>query len=136
MPNFNFDALFESLSRRFERFGLVECKGSSPLYERLSLSIAADPEVLAQVPADSAPLVFHTFTLNQFAQAAREHFTALLSELAIKRELFRVSIEWMGTEQPEVRLARYAGGEADERLLAHCHPHGEWLEWLRVPGSR
>ncbi len=35
------------LARRFEQFARIECHGSSPLYERLSLEIAKDPELLA-----------------------------------------------------------------------------------------
>ncbi|MGH2598617.1 MAG: DUF2332 domain-containing protein [Dehalococcoidia bacterium] len=37
----------DALARRFERFARLECHGSSPLYERLSLGIAADPDLLA-----------------------------------------------------------------------------------------
>ena len=33
----------EDLGRRFERFARLECHGSSPLYERFSLGISADP---------------------------------------------------------------------------------------------
>ena len=37
----------EDLSRRFRRFAELECRGSSPLYERLSLQVADDSELLA-----------------------------------------------------------------------------------------
>ena len=37
----------EDLSRRFRRFAELECRGSSPLYERLSLHVADDSELLA-----------------------------------------------------------------------------------------
>jgi hypothetical protein len=41
------DLPLDSLSRRFQRFA-VECRHhASPLYERLSVSVAADPEMLA-----------------------------------------------------------------------------------------
>jgi len=36
----------EALAERFQHFGEEECRGSSPLYERLSLAAARDPEVL------------------------------------------------------------------------------------------
>lgn len=39
-------AQLDDLSNRFERFAEQECRNSSPLYERLSLGIAADPEIL------------------------------------------------------------------------------------------
>ena len=42
----------EDLSRRFRRFAELECRGSSPLYERLSNSIAGDsPSLLALATA-------------------------------------------------------------------------------------
>lgn len=37
----------DSLGRRFERFAQLEVHDISPLYERLSLGVAADPEMLA-----------------------------------------------------------------------------------------
>ncbi len=37
------------LAERFWQFGVLECRDSSPLYERLSGAIAADPEILALV---------------------------------------------------------------------------------------
>ena len=44
----------DTLSRRFERFARLECHGSSPLYERLALAIAADPLMLA-LAAEARP---------------------------------------------------------------------------------
>ncbi|HZA23869.1 MAG TPA: DUF2332 family protein, partial [Dehalococcoidia bacterium] len=41
------DLSLESLAQRFQRFARLECHGSSPLYERLSLDIAADQLMLA-----------------------------------------------------------------------------------------
>lgn len=40
--------------RAFERFAVHECRGRSPLYERLSLGIARDPDLLA-IAAHAAP---------------------------------------------------------------------------------
>lgn len=41
--------MHEALSQVFERFAKEECHNSSPLYERLSLAIAKDPEMLSLV---------------------------------------------------------------------------------------
>jgi hypothetical protein len=41
----------EALAERFRHFGEQECRGSSPLYERLSLAAARDPEVLGLLAA-------------------------------------------------------------------------------------
>ena len=40
-----------ALAERFRHFGEQECRGSSPLYERLSLAAARDPEVLGLLAA-------------------------------------------------------------------------------------
>ena len=39
--------LLGEISERFRLFGELECPGMSPLYERLSLGVSSDPEVLA-----------------------------------------------------------------------------------------
>jgi hypothetical protein len=41
----------EAVAERFRHFGQQECRGSSPLYERLSLAAARDPEVLGLLAA-------------------------------------------------------------------------------------
>ena len=52
----------EDLSRRFRRFAELECRGSSPLYERLSISMARDAELLEMAarcnPTQPAPNLF------------------------------------------------------------------------------
>lgn len=88
------------------------------------------PEVAATVPTDSAFTIFHSFTINQFPKELREKLWEQFKELSKERELFVVSIEWIATEQPQLRLDRYIQGEKQTQLLAHCDPHGQWLEWL------
>jgi hypothetical protein len=29
-----------------------------------------------------------------------------------------------------MELTAWHQGQAEHRLLAYCHPHGQWLEWL------
>lgn len=38
--------MINSLPKKFRNFAVMECKGSSPLYEYLSLQIAEDHEML------------------------------------------------------------------------------------------
>jgi len=47
MPEFSEHLDQEKLSQIFRRFGELECKGASPLYETLSLSVAEDEDLLA-----------------------------------------------------------------------------------------
>jgi hypothetical protein len=41
------DLSLEALAQTFQRFAREEVRDASPLYEKLSLSIAEDPEILA-----------------------------------------------------------------------------------------
>jgi hypothetical protein len=88
------------------------------------------PEVLATVPSDQSLCVFHTHTVNQFPPDARTRLSALLTEHALGRDLYRVSIEWLGQTSPRLELTAYKDGVQTEHLLAYCGSHGEWLEWL------
>jgi hypothetical protein len=146
----------DDLAQRFERFARRECH-VSPLYERLSLGIADDPElltiaaqvarhdpprllagnaldllpaVLATIPRDHAVCVFHTHTINQFPPEDRVRLAVLLAEQAIGRRLHRVALEWLGETHPRLELIAYQDSGPREQLLAYCGSHGEWLEWL------
>jgi hypothetical protein len=88
------------------------------------------PEVLTTIPRDQALCVFHTHTINQFPPEARAHLSALLAEHARGRDLYRVSIEWLGHTYPSLELISHKDGVKTEHLLAYCGSHGEWLEWL------
>jgi hypothetical protein len=88
------------------------------------------PEVLTTIPRDQALCVFHTHTINQFPPEARARLSALLAEHARGRDLYRVSIEWLGDTYPSLELISHKGGAKTEHLLAYCGSHGEWLEWL------
>jgi hypothetical protein len=86
------------------------------------------PEVLANLPEGATPCVFHSFTLNQFPIDAREEFSAILASHASRRNLYRVSVEWLGGgDAPVLSLSRYAQAGIEEQTLARCDDHGEWL---------
>lgn len=89
------------------------------------------PEVLEVVPAGATACVFHTFTVNQFSEEARRRFGDLLRKHANKRDLYRISIEWLGAEDaPLLTLSALERGDETETLLARCDDHGEWIKWL------
>lgn len=87
------------------------------------------PEVLNNIPTGTIACVFHTFTINQFSEEARERFDDLLRDHATRRGLYRVSVEWIGANAPLLRLAFYEDNAEKVTLLARCDDHGEWLEW-------
>jgi hypothetical protein len=94
-------------------------------------ALADLPDVLARVPEDEALVVFHSFVINQFSQAGREQFSALLAAQSIQRTIYRLSIEWLHTPETQLELRVYRGGvEVEHTLLAYVESHGRWLQWL------
>jgi hypothetical protein len=90
------------------------------------------PEVLATIPADQALCVFHTHTVNQFPPEERARLASRLAACGATRDLYQVSIEWLGEASPHLELAAFERGMKTATLLAYCGSHGEWLEWLDV----
>lgn len=92
------------------------------------------PAVLASIPEDVLPVVFHSHTLNQFPPAARAEFDGLLASHSQAREIWRISMEWLTRpENPELEVSLYAGGARREtHTLAGYEAHGDWLEWLEA----
>jgi len=87
------------------------------------------PGVLANVPADAALCIYHSFTLNQFSSEARERFAALITEHAAQRNLALIAIEWR-EPYPSVDLSLFEDAARTDLRLAHCDAHGSWIEWL------
>jgi hypothetical protein len=88
------------------------------------------PTALGEAPPDASLVVYDTFAINQFTPAGRERLDAMLADEAARRPLVRVSIGWRAGEGSTVQLITYDTGSARSRLLARCHPHGEWIEWI------
>lgn len=93
-------------------------------------ALANLPGLFAAIPADRAVVVFHSFVTYQMDETSRIRLHAILRELSARREIFRISFEWIGTETPLVELDRFKEGFEEHTLLAAADPHGRWLEWL------
>ncbi|HET7089463.1 MAG TPA: DUF2332 domain-containing protein [Anaerolineae bacterium] len=95
------------------------------------------PQVIAAVPRGTPVCVFHTHTANQFPREAREQLIALIEEHGRRRDVYRVSAEWIGTPQTQLELVAYEQGVKTEKLLAYVDGHARWIEWLdkRLPTS-
>src|SRR5581483_7818022 len=89
------------------------------------------PGVVQKAPREAAVCVFHTYTVNQFSPANRVRLSALLAELPQGREsFFRISTEGIAGLLPQLELTFWENRIPQHFLLAHCHAHGEWIEWL------
>lgn len=88
------------------------------------------PAALESLPVGTVPCVFACFTLNQFEPGARNAFFRLLAEQSRGRPLYFLSLEYIGSNVPLLRLHTFQDGTAGpEEVLARCQAHGNWLEW-------
>ena len=83
---------------------------------------------IARVPEDQPVCVYHTMAVYQFTDDMRETLDAILTMAGLRRTVWRLGME--GARDGTLLLSSYRDGKKDERLLANCHPHGAWLEWL------
>ncbi len=89
------------------------------------------PDVLTQIPQDQQICVMHSFTLNQFSENDREKFDQILEMASANRSIWRISLEWIGTENPELIITEYSlGKKNNSNKLAECHGHGDWIRWM------
>jgi hypothetical protein len=78
-------------------------------------------------------VVLHSIAFQYFPQDAKARIAAAL-ERSGAAATDRAPLAWLryehdaGDERITLRLRTWPGGE--ERLLAHCHPHGSAMRWL------
>lgn len=93
--------------------------------------VALLPSLFREVPMDTTLCVFHSHTVNQFPQEARERFDTTLRVESQNRSIYRLALEGLaGQPFAAMTLFHYAQGECTERVLAHYDPHGAWCAWL------
>ncbi|HUS14969.1 MAG TPA: DUF2332 domain-containing protein [Chloroflexia bacterium] len=92
--------------------------------------LAVLPDVLASVPRDATLCLFHSYVLGQLPQATRDGLAALIADHGQERDLHLISIEWLKTPYPRLEWTTYRQGTAEHQVLANCHQHGEWVDWL------
>lgn len=101
-------------------------------------------EALAEAEADHALCVYHTQVVYQFSEEMRDALEAILTLAGLRRAVWRLSLESVPVSfaigLPKdastqdggcpMLLSRYRDGARHTRVLARCHPHGGWIEWL------
>lgn len=87
------------------------------------------PDALAALPRDAAPVVYHTIAVYQFSKEMREALESILTIAGLRRPVWRLSFEF-DVSLYVLSIIRYRDGTREETKLAHCHPHGTWMEWL------
>lgn len=95
------------------------------------------PDQIARVPPGEPLCIYHSFTLTLANKEPRDRLHRLLAEASKKREISLAWIEWpTDSETPLLGLAKFRDGSENERILAKCHSHGEWLEWNDTASKR
>ncbi len=89
------------------------------------------PAVVETIPSRWSLCVMHSFAFNQFPAEAKLDFEKALCSISNERDVWRIGLEWIDTELPELSLSHYTSGRlAEKKILANCHFHGEWIEWI------
>lgn len=87
------------------------------------------PRLLDEAPADALPCVFHTHALYQFPDD-RARLAAELGEVGTHRDLSYLAVEDDGSGLARAELTMWEDGRRRDALLARCHGHGRWIDWL------
>jgi len=109
----------------------IELFRANPVEIRTGDALGLLPDAIAQVPEHEPLCVYHTYVVYQMSEELREALDNILIMASLRRPIWRLSCEgslaFVG-EAP-MRLRRYVDGQKQSRELAHCHPHGAWIEW-------
>lgn len=103
-----------------------------PLDLRRGDALQLLPTITAALPANCAPLIFHTYLAQQLPPPQRARLPGLIAACARRFPLaFHLWHErGAANPYPELKLRQFAGGElVSERLLAYAEAHARWLEW-------
>lgn len=90
------------------------------------------PGLLAAVPVDAVPVVFHSYALVQIPADGRRRIDEILATESRRRTVHRVSVEMPeGTGERSATIARtqYARGASRTTVLGRAHFHGRWIAW-------
>jgi hypothetical protein len=91
--------------------------------------------LLAQIPADAAPLVYATHVLYQIDREGRIRLFKALQAFADEhgRRIDMVTMESSGGDDSQLALHTYTPGGRVTCELARVNPHGWWLRWRDSP---
>ena len=92
------------------------------------------PEELADVEAAHAPVVIHSLVTYQWNEPMWQQLEDILLAASAGRVVYRLfqdTVDRIGDPANyPLRLRTYRDGAMTERILAHAHHHGAWIEWL------
>lgn len=119
---------------RIERFkSAIRLLKTTPISFEKGSGNDALPRIASKIPSSHLLCVMHSFTLNQFSKEDRQAFEETISRLSSDRNIWRISLEWIGTPEPELVISHYTSGKkVYQQKVAECSGHGEWIRWLSI----
>ncbi|MGH3914317.1 MAG: DUF2332 domain-containing protein [Pseudonocardiaceae bacterium] len=116
-------------SRRLDIAARAAARGPRPHIHRGDAAEAL-PGLLAQAPAGTTVVIYHTAVLVHFTGQARTAFLRRLPALSTQRPITWIQGETGRDRRSLLRLAQLGAGQLHtEHLLGRYQPHGAWLEW-------
>ncbi|MFC3099702.1 DUF2332 domain-containing protein [Altererythrobacter lauratis] len=94
------------------------------------------PRQLARVqPPQTRRVVFHSMVVQYMSAQERQKVDAALCDAGQRatpdQPLVRVGLEWTADRsQVELHVTQWSGGDPEDRVVARCHPYGEWFDWV------
>ncbi len=126
--------VWPGMHARFERLeAALKVHASHRPEIRVGSALDLLPDALRDMPEDQPVGVYHSFVVYQFTREMREVLDSILVMAGLRRPVWRIGIEGSVSGVNRVTLTHYYDGAREEQVLAHCHPHGAWLEWLDAP---
>jgi hypothetical protein len=119
----------EHVERHARLRAAIDIARSNPIRLLQGDAVDALPAIIAEAPKETLLAVFATFALYQIPRDRVRLLLASMQSASKERDIAFVSIESSGTHWSEVYLTWYRRGDRATRKLAHCNPHGRWLEW-------
>jgi hypothetical protein len=125
---------------QFDRLRRLEAAMAEALAANIAVERADAPQWTrrhGEPRAGLATVVFHSVFFQYMPAESQAALVATLAEFGAQARA-DAPLAWLRMEPAadspavmELRLTLWPGGE--ERLLAHAHPHGAWVEWAPSP---
>ena len=109
---------------------VLELAREAPPEIKAGDAITVLPELIDST-SEGAVNVYHSHTLNQFTQEAKVELDSILCGESVSKKINRLGFEGSGRGYSVLSLTTYRDGDlVKTKDLAHCEPHGRWIEWL------
>lgn len=117
---------------RFERLeAALKAYASERPDIRIGSALDLLPDALRAIPEDQPVCLYHSYVIYQFSAEMKEALESILTLAGLRRPIWRTAIEGKVDGTNTIEMIGYHDGVRDAQVLALCHPHGRWLEWLQ-----